>query len=169
MEVKTVTIAIGSNLGNREELIQQALHSISEDIGEIVKCSPFYSNHPQGFESKELFLNGCVLVESTMDTEAVLHALQAIEAKLGRVRNQTVGYSSRTIDLDIILRENERLNTPNLTIPHPRFRERLFVLKPLNDIQENAIDPITKKSIKELLEHCQDTSALIFHELNTER
>jgi 2-amino-4-hydroxy-6-hydroxymethyldihydropteridine diphosphokinase len=169
MEIKKVTIAIGTNLGNREQLIADALNLIANEIGEIIKCSPFYLNKPQGFVSNEIFLNGCIIIESALDSNTILQRLQIIEDRLGRLRIPGNGYMSRTIDLDIILLDDEIIHDENLTIPHPRFRERLFVLKPLYDIHKNAIDPITGKSIEELKNDCQDSAELIFHELNVWR
>ena len=165
MEMKLVSIALGSNQGKREENIRNALDLIAEAIGQIITCSPFYENEAQGFESRDLFLNGCIVVESTLDPNKILNALKAIESRLGRVTSPVDGYASRPIDLDIILIENHVVKEVDLEIPHPRFRERLFVLKPLSDIQFEAIDPITLKSIGDLLNECEDSSQLRLYEL----
>lgn len=164
-----VSIALGSNQGNREENIQQAIDFISDHVGRIIACSPFYENEPQGFESSDLFLNGCILVESTLEPLGILNSLKAIENNLGRLTSSAKGYTSRPIDLDIILIENQIVKDLKLEIPHPRFRERMFVLKPLSDIQFDAIDPVSLKSIGDLLNQCKDTSRLTLHELNVLR
>jgi deoxyguanosine kinase len=169
MEMRFVSIALGSNQGNREANIQNALDLISAMVGPIAACSPFYENEAQGFESSELFLNGCILVESDLDALDMLHILKTIEKRLGRLNASSEGYASRPIDLDIVLIEDYVLKTPDLEIPHPRFRERMFVLKPLSDIQFHAIDPITLKSIGDLLNQCEDSSRLTLRELNVLR
>lgn len=165
MEMKLVTIALGSNQGDREQIILQAIQYISERIGHIIHRSPFYENEAQGFESEELFLNGCIAIETILEPLHILQNLKDIETDLGRNKKNDPGYSSRPIDLDIILIDNQVLNLEDLEVPHPRFRDRLFVLKPLGDILPNAVDPTTLQSVKELLNHCPDKSVLTIHEL----
>jgi deoxyguanosine kinase len=169
MEMSSVSIALGSNQGNREENIQRAIDLISDLVGRVIACSPFYENEAQGFESKDLFLNGCILVESTLDPLQILGTLKAIETKLGRLQSSSAGYASRPIDLDIILIDNQVIQLEDLEIPHPHFRKRMFVLKPLSDIQFNAIDPITSNSIGDLLIQCEDSGRLSLHELKVLR
>ena len=163
--MNTVTIALGSNQGNREYFIKEAIQGITEKIGQLQLCSPFYENKAQGFESKNLFLNGCIVVQTAMEPKDILIALKEIESHLGRLKNDSHGYASRPIDLDIILFENKILQHSDLCIPHPRFRERIFVLQPLCDIQPNAIDPVSCKSIMELTLECSDKSELTIYEL----
>ena len=163
--MSVISIAIGSNQGNRELHIGQALESISNQIGMLQQCSPFYENKAQGFDTQELFLNGCIAVETKLDAHQVMAVLKEIESQLGRLKCDGQGYTSRPIDLDIILFENSIIQQQDLHIPHPRFRERIFVLKPLSDIQPHAIDPISSKSISELLSDCTDKSVLTLHEL----
>lgn len=165
MEMNTVTIALGSNQGNREHFIKEAIQGITEKIGQLQLCSPFYENKAQGFESKNLFLNGCIVVQTAMEPYVILVALKEIESLLGRLKNDSHGYVSRPIDLDIILYENRMIQHSELQIPHPRFRERIFVLRPLCDIQPNAIDPISCKSVMELTLECPDKSELTIYEL----
>jgi len=167
--MKIVHIAVGTNLGNREHNIQQAIRSISEQIGEVRKCSSFYENEAQGFQTDRLFLNGCISVETTLEAMNVLHILKKIEISLGREAKNEAGYCSRPIDLDIILFDNQIISNNQLEIPHPRFRERLFVIKPLSEIDPLLVDPISQKTMSELVKHCTDTSVLSFHELKVLR
>jgi 2-amino-4-hydroxy-6-hydroxymethyldihydropteridine diphosphokinase len=169
MEMKIVHIALGTNLGNREHNLQQAIRLISEKIGTVSNCSPFYENEAQGFETDELFLNGCISVETALEPLPMLHILKEIEVSLGRVIKSNENYSSRPIDLDIILFGNQIINNIELEVPHPRFRDRLFVIKPLSDIDPDAIDPISLKTMNELLDLCQDISVLSFYELKARR
>jgi 2-amino-4-hydroxy-6-hydroxymethyldihydropteridine diphosphokinase len=165
MEMNTVTIALGSNQGNREHFIKEAIQGITTKVGQLELCSPFYENKAQGFESQNLFLNGCIVVQTTMEPKDILIELKEIESHLGRLKNDSHGYASRPIDLDIILFENKILQHSDLYIPHPRFRERIFVLRPLCDIQPNAIDPVSCKSVMELTLECSDKSELTIYEL----
>ena len=167
--MKIVHIALGTNLGNREHNLQQAIRLISEKIGTVSNCSPFYENEAQGFETDELFLNGCISVETELEPLPMLHILKEIEVSLGRVIKSNENYSSRPIDLDIILFDNQIINNIELEVPHPRFRDRLFVIKPLSDIDPDAIDPISLKTMNELLDLCQDISVLSFYELKARR
>ncbi len=160
-----VTIALGSNEGDREHFIKKAIEIITAKVGQLQMRSPFYENKAQGFESQNMFLNGCIVVKTTMEPYDILLALKEIESHLGRVKNPGSGYASRSIDLDIILYENRMIQHSDLHIPHPRFRERNFVLRPLCDIQPHAIDPVSCKSIMELTLACADKSELTFYEL----
>ena len=169
MEMRIVHIALGTNLGNREHNLQQAIRSISERIGTVRQCSPFYENEAQGFETDSLFLNGCLSVETELEPLNVLHVLKEVEVHLGRESKSNANYTSRPIDLDIILFDNQIINNIQLEVPHPRFRERLFVIKPLSDIDPEVVDPISLKTMNELLNLCQDTSVLSFHELKVIR
>ena len=162
-------IALGTNLGNREQNLQQAIQLISEHIGTVRQCSPIYENEAQGFKTDELFLNGCISVDTTLGPLALLKVLKEIEINLGREIKNAKGYASRPIDLDIILFDNQVINDRELKVPHPRFRERLFVLKPLSDIEPNVVDPISRKTMIELLNLCTDTSVLSFYELKAIR
>ncbi len=163
--MSSVTIALGSNEGDREHFIKEAIQSITSKVGHLQFRSPFYENKAQGFESQNMFLNGCIVIQTIMEPHDILVALKAIESQLGRVKNHSRGYASRSIDLDIILFENKIIQHSDLHIPHPRFRERNFVLRPLCDIQPHAIDPVSCKSIMELTLECSDKSELTFYEL----
>ena len=167
--MRIVHIALGTNLGNREHNIQQAIRSISERIGTVKQCSPFYENEAQGFETDCLFLNGCISVETKLEPLSVLRILKEIEVSLGREIKTDKGYYSRPIDLDIILFDNQIIKKIELEVPHPRFRDRLFVIKPLSDIDPEVVDPISLKTMNELLNLCLDTSVLSFHKLKVIR
>lgn len=150
-------IGIGSNLGNRERNIAVALEKIENSIGKIGAQSKIYETEPWGFESDNKFLNMAIEVTTTHSPETVLTTLQEIEIELGRDRKSSGGqYSSRPIDLDILLFDNLIIDTPTLKIPHPLLAQRLFVLKPLNDICPTLIHPILHKSIGELLSIIQN-------------
>ena len=116
-----------------------------------LRVSSFHETEPAGVAAPQpLFLNAAVAGESTLSASAVLDALLAIEQSFGRER--PYARAPRTLDLDLILYGDAVIETPALTVPHPRFRERLFVLEPLVEVAPDWIDPVTRKTVAELLD-----------------
>ncbi len=144
-------MALGSNLGNRESIIRQAYDKIEDSCGRIVSESNLYETLPVGFYSENLFLNTAILIETQLSPLELLAATRTIESELGREKKSAGTYESRTLDIDIILYGQLLYQSTELTIPHPRFRERRFVLEPLNEIAPNFTDPLTGLSITKLL------------------
>lgn len=137
MQRHKLYLSLGSNLGNRKELMTKAIEEIGKRIGAVVRQSSFYVTEPWGFQSDNAFLNACIYVETSLSPYAVLELTQAIERELGRVRKSKAGmYSDRPIDIDILLYDDLKMATPNLIIPHPLMAERDFVMKPLKEILE---------------------------------
>ena len=128
-----VVIAFGSNLGDREANIQQAIVALSQTCGKVVQVSPYYRSAPEGFISDNEFVNGCLLLLTDLNPYALLEALQAIEKTLGRVKH-AAHYEDRCIDLDIIFYESLCIQSPELQIPHPHYQDREFVLIPLQSL-----------------------------------
>jgi len=159
-KVPTAYLSLGSNLGNRYQNLLDALAAVSNQVGTVKLISQTYENPPVGFESEENFLNLCAEIHTELTPVALLKELNLIEKELGRTEKSSEGYSSRLIDIDIILYDDVILTDSKLTIPHPHFKERLFVLKPLNDIAPSKIDPKTKQTIEQLYEKCTDQSIL---------
>ena len=159
-------LLLGSNQGDRQSLLQQATDLIRQRVGSVACCSPLYETAPWGqFEEGEdqPFLNMAMAVDTAMDPQSLLSALKDIERDLGREIQHSpprLRYSSRPIDIDIILYGSLVLDSPELTIPHPRMRLRRFVLQPLCDIAPDAVHPLLKKTVHQLLEECPDTSSL---------
>lgn len=140
-------------------MLQTALERIYAEIGELQKISGIYETPAWGF-SGEVFYNACIAVQSRFSAEEVLLKLLNIENTLGRVRSESEGYESRTIDLDILLVENEIIHSEQLRIPHPQMPQRKFVLVPLADIAANEIHPELQKNIKSLLAETRDDSEI---------
>ncbi len=146
-----VCIALGTNIEPRESYIQQALARLAgEESVQIVKESPIYETAPVGYVNQARFLNLVIVVKTTLTAFELLDVCQAIESDLGRER--AIRFGPRTIDLDILLFNNENKETEQLTIPHPRMHERAFVLVPLNDIAADWLVPTFDMTVLQLLE-----------------
>ena len=157
MKPNTAYLSIGSNLGNRSENIKKCLSHISaisiiKATSSIIETEPFKVSIKQ-----DNFLNLVVKIEYLKDHFELLKDINFIESKLGRIRS-SFRNEPRIIDIDIIFFNNLIFSNDNLEIPHPRFKERFFVLHPLSEISPNFIDPITKKTIKFLLNEAKNTS-----------
>tara|TARA_R100001369_G_scaffold954_3_gene3080 strand:+ start:33836 stop:34978 length:1143 start_codon:yes stop_codon:yes gene_type:complete len=156
---KTFYIALGSNEGDRLHLLQLAVDMIYLEIGEVVKLSAIYETPAWGFDGAA-FLNMCIAVDSRFSPRKVLQKLLEIETKLGRTRNTNGTYKNRTLDLDILLLEQEVISTDSLELPHPEMQNRKFVLMPLADIAGKEHHPGLQLSINELLENTSDKSEI---------
>lgn len=150
-----VTLIFGGNQGDRKALINEAIKEMSS-IGKIERCSSLYETAPWGFESSHSFYNQIVTYETDLLPEEVLDKCQATEQKLGRVRSG-VQFTSRTMDIDILFCDSQVINTPRLTVPHPRLAQRNFVLAPLNEIMPDFIHPVMHKTMATLFTESTDT------------
>ena len=135
-----VTIALGSNLGNRLENLQGGLDALFDAPGlALVAASPVYQTAPVGGPQQPDYLNAVLIATTTLPAHAVLERCQGVEAVFGRVRDEAWG--PRTLDLDIIVYGDVVSDDPELTLPHPRAHERAFVLAPWHDIDPDAEIP----------------------------
>ena len=142
--VKTA-IALGSNLGDSLSILENALLELAQTPGIIlVSQSRWYQTKPIGPAQPD-YLNGCAILQVELTPQELLNTLLDIENKFGRVRLEKWG--PRTLDLDLLLYGDIILDTPNLQIPHPRMRERAFVLVPLAEIAPDWLDPVSQKAI----------------------
>lgn len=152
-----IYLSIGSNLEDREFNIEDALDRIVENIGIVTKCSSFYETEPWGFTSDDQFLNVAVEAETDLDPADLLETTKKIETRMGRIRDSKIHYTSRIIDIDILLYGDLIINDPELKIPHPLMHERNFVLVPLSEIAPEAVHSVLGKTISELRNVCSDT------------
>ena len=145
-----VYVGLGSNLGDREGTIRQALERLAADARiEVVAVSSLRETDPVGYLDQQRFLNGAVALRTKLPPRALLERLQDVERELGRDRSGP-RYGPRTIDLDLLLYGAETVNEPGLEIPHPRLAERLFVLEPLAELNESLEVP-GRGSVRALL------------------
>ena len=133
--IHTVYLGLGSNLGNREENLRGALFEIASSVGVVEAVSSFIVTEPWGFESARTFVNAVCRVQTHLSPMEVLDATQAIERNLGRSKKSVDGiYSDRLIDIDILLYDDLKVDTPRLVIPHPLMAQRDFVKIPLAEL-----------------------------------
>ena len=152
--VETVLL-LGGNMGDSAELCRKAVELIEKQIGETTRVSSLYSSEAWGFETEQDFINQAVVVRTSLPPHRVLELALEIEAQLGRKRSGK-GYSSRTMDIDVIFYGGKIIDTPRLTVPHPRLHLRNFVLIPLCEIIPDFVHPVFGKTIRQLLEECPD-------------
>ena len=147
-------ISLGSNLGDREAILSGALAALAEIPGTVVRAvSRYYETRPVGGPPGQGdFLNAAAALETVLPPHSLLHQLQGIETRFGRVR--TVRWGERTLDLDLILFDDAIIDDAELVVPHPRFAHRRFVLEPLAEIAADAVDPTTGKTVARLLAEC---------------
>jgi 2-amino-4-hydroxy-6-hydroxymethyldihydropteridine diphosphokinase len=133
-------LGLGSNLGNREENLRRALALIDERVGSVYRVSSLMETDPVGFSSTNRFMNLVCLVHTMMSPMSCLRETQKIEQELGRTQKSictdgTLQHFDRTIDIDLLIYDDLITNTLELTLPHPRMKERDFVMLPLEEIR----------------------------------
>jgi 2-amino-4-hydroxy-6-hydroxymethyldihydropteridine diphosphokinase len=137
-----VYLGLGSNLGNREAVLLQAIKLIDKRVGQVLRRSSFIETEPWGFESDNKFLNAAVCCETELSPRQVLQTTQQIERDLGKrkchatKRQKEINYQDRPIDIDILLYDDLIVDEPDLKIPHPLMQQRDFVMIPLNEIKD---------------------------------
>ena len=146
----TVYFSLGSNLGDRYSNLSESVSLIESHVGEIKSISSIYKNLAQGFIG-DYFYNCCVKVLTSYKPSELIDIILSIEKTIGRKIRNTQKYESRKIDIDIILYDDLIVEEKNLTIPHPRYTQRSFVLVPLLEIDNKLVDPKSKIMIKELI------------------
>ena len=147
--ITSVAIALGSNLGDRRAHLDYALSRLGSILRNI-RASTFFDTDPVDVPGRQpLFLNAAAVGETALSPDELLEALLEIEQERGRER--PMPGAARTLDLDLVLFGNRILDEPGLVVPHPRFRSRRFVLEPLAEIAPDMVDPVTGKTVRELL------------------
>lgn len=143
-----VAIALGSNLGDRERTLGDAVDALREHVASL-RVSTFHDTEPVGVGLQPRFLNAAVTGETSLSAPDLLNTLLDIERRFGRERPRPG--APRTLDLDLILYGDAVIDEPGLVVPHPRFRDRAFVLAPLAEIAPDWKDPVTGRTVRKLL------------------
>jgi len=153
--MKEVYLLIGGNIGDRFYFLGEASRLISQQCGPISRSSAIYETAAWGKEDQPAFLNQVLIIHTVLDPVKLMAVILEIEQQMGRLRKEKNG--ERNIDIDILYYENELVELPNLTIPHPRIYMRKFALIPLLELNPAKIDPVLHKTIQELHDTCPDS------------
>lgn len=150
---KRVYLGLGSNLGNKEQIIRKAIDRIGKRVGTIVSVSSFYKTEPWGYQSVHTFCNAAMAVDTELSPEEVLSTVQAIERELGSKdhRRSDGSYADRLIDIDLLDYDGQVLDTYALVLPHPYMHKRTFVMEPLAEIAPQWMHPVLGKTATEIL------------------
>lgn len=149
-----VFLLLGSNLGNRNAFLHNAIEHIELDIAPVVKKSAIYETQSWGKTDLPDYLNQVVMLQTILSAQDVLQKILRIEIEMGRKREEKWG--SRIIDIDILFYGSDTINEPNLIVPHPQLHNRRFTLEPLAMLAPNFIHPMLNKSILELKNSLKD-------------
>lgn len=152
--MNTLYLLLGSNEGDRQLWLTNAMEAIEKLCGRIVMQSSIYETAAWGIEDQPSFLNMVVEVHTPLTPDDILKHIQEIEKNLGRQRE--VKWGQRTLDIDILLYNDDVIKETHLVIPHPYLHKRRFTLAPLNEIAPDYIHPLMGKTISQLMEECED-------------
>ena len=147
--MKSVYLSLGSNLGDREWALREALRLLRAPDLRVARVSPVYETEPQDMRAQPWFLNLVAEIETDLFPRQLLARIQKIEKQLGRKRGVPKG--PRTLDIDILLFGNSVIDAPDLVVPHPRMTERRFVLEPLAQLSPELRHPVLRRTVSELL------------------
>jgi 2-amino-4-hydroxy-6-hydroxymethyldihydropteridine diphosphokinase len=153
--MNNVFLLLGSNLGDRNLLLQQAILNIETDIGPVVKKSSVYETQSWGKIDGPDYLNRVIEIQTGLEAQTILQKILAIEQTMGRKREEKWG--SRVIDIDILFFNSAIINEPGLHVPHPELHKRRFTLEPLAEIAPDLIHPVLKKNSSQLKNELQDS------------
>ncbi|MFN5983965.1 MAG: 2-amino-4-hydroxy-6-hydroxymethyldihydropteridine diphosphokinase [Fluviicola sp.] len=151
---ESIYIGVGTNLGDRLENIKLAIQLLDNEGVKVLRTASIYETKAVGFESEDDFYNTVFEIQTSFSALDLLKITQEVERKIGRKPKVSTNYESRIIDLDILFYKNEVFNTFELTIPHPRIKQRKFVLHPLKELIINSLN----KSLNPVFRKLKNTS-----------
>jgi len=157
--LNTSTLLLGSNAGNRLQMLSDAMHHLQAVNIKIIQHSNIYQNQAWGLENQPAFLNQVLITESTLSATELLPVLLSIERKMGRVR--TKKWEQRCIDIDLLFFNSEIILEKELIVPHPQLHLRRFTLLPLCELIPDYVHPVLNTTIKQLLQECTDDKEVI--------
>jgi 2-amino-4-hydroxy-6-hydroxymethyldihydropteridine diphosphokinase len=149
-----IFVGLGSNVGDREQHLREASISLRSNELTLMRSASLYITEPRDLEDQPWFLNTVIEVDTRLPPLKLLDVCLEIEREAGRIRDQSKG--PRPLDLDILLYGEEKLQTDALSLPHPRYAERRFVLVPLTEIAPDFRDPVRNRTMRQLLKDCTD-------------
>ena len=149
MPENNVILSLGSNRGNRLNMLTRALAELERSGFRITKKSKVWETYPWGVTEQPRFLNMCISAETVLSPEEMIDTVKKIEVCIGRTK--CIKWGPREIDIDIIAIDKLTLNGPRLSVPHPHMHERMFVLIPLKEIVPGFIHPFTEKTLEEMI------------------
>jgi len=144
-------LLLGGNIGEVRGTLDRAEAMINRQVGTVLSRSRDHWTEPWGFQDERLFLNRALVVRTDLSPPALLQRCLAVEHQLGRTRTAGEHYSSRTIDIDLLLCGDRVISTPELTVPHPRMHERAFALGPAADVVPDWRHPVLERTVLNLL------------------
>ncbi|MBE7175255.1 MAG: 2-amino-4-hydroxy-6-hydroxymethyldihydropteridine diphosphokinase [Mucilaginibacter polytrichastri] len=157
-------LSLGSNMGDRDANLKQAIRFIHSEIGAVSGQSDVYETEPWGNTEQDAFLNQIIIVASELPPADALHHILAIEEKMGRKR--LLRWGPRLIDIDILLCDDLVIDSPGLIIPHPEMHKRRFILEPIAQLSPYKIHPVLKKSMADLYNNLSDPLTVQKRKLN---
>ena len=160
MEEHSVVISLGTNLGDKLQNLINALRDI-EGFGKIINKSRIFCSDPWGYDSENEFLNMGIVIKTILDPVLLLKKLKSIEKQMGRGPKMVQSYQDRIIDLDILIFNKFIIENKDLSIPHPKIKERKFSLLILKDLFENEFIPVLNDNAEKMLFKCGDKSNVV--------
>jgi 2-amino-4-hydroxy-6-hydroxymethyldihydropteridine diphosphokinase len=151
----SIVLGLGSNMGDRVGHLREAFASLQQRRVTVRRSASLYLTEPRDYTDQPWFINTVAELDTILDPQELLECCLLIEREAGRIRDQSRG--PRPIDLDILFYDEQRIQTANLIVPHPRYADRRFVLAPLAELAPEFQDPISGITIQQLLERCPDT------------
>lgn len=151
-----IFLALGSNLGNRRDYLKKGIESLARHRVDVLEAAGIYETEPKDVVDQPWYLNTVIRATTNLTPRELLEVCLMIEQESHRVRIQPK--AARTLDIDIVFYDDRIIREPGLTIPHPRFAERRFVLVPLTQIAPDFIDPASQLKVIDLLHACRDTA-----------
>jgi 2-amino-4-hydroxy-6-hydroxymethyldihydropteridine diphosphokinase len=154
-----IYLALGSNLGDREDYLRSAVRGLADHGLHVIRCSSLYATEPLEVFNQPWFLNAVIEADTVLSPDDLLKTCLQVEQDNHRTRDGTKG--PRTLDIDIIFYGNQIIRRPGLAIPHPSFSVRRFVLTPLAEIAADFVDPASGRTVSQLLEMCPDRAQVV--------